>query len=317
MPAHETPAPEIPPPCAAPGGKQQPETPGVAGRAGSPVEPKPKKLKGTVDSALMDMVLEDVRDYQDEARMETPILNLFSGRYSAIRHPGVLMRRYKRHCQFFGVNTQWHLWAMAVVCLILSVMIWVVAFMYESGQVQTRSMGANPVATAFLAAGAILVLSALCCALIRLQMMWSASYAPVWIFENADEVEDWRTTGVVQTYLPRLAFIDASGGDFFSGPTRSSGPRQGLVHLMLPVGREATTLRHIRECYSLGRSSSTFTEVPARETFDLLERTIQAGELARGIGKGKLGKLLNEQWPWIVTTLALLLMFFASGAGQS
>ena len=182
-------------------------------------------------------------------------------------------------------------------------------YFYAAGQTETRSMGANPLMEATIAAIASLFFSIAVCYGLLLIIKWNKAYVSVWVFENADKVDAWRTTGVLKCYLPRLGFIDAREGDFFSGPSRMSGPEHGMVHLELPYGQRIVDMQHIKECYGLQASHSTFTEVPARETYDLLERTVEAGNLKRGMNRSKMAKFMADNWVWIIMVVEGIMIF--------
>ena len=255
-------------------------------------------------------------EYQAEARSETPIIRLFGLRDSAVLNPEIINRRFKRHCEYFGV-TAWKLKATLVTAVILvSVVLAGTVFVYNVGQVETRSMGANPFGQAAIAlVGAVVFSTGLAGAYFLIQK-WQRAYTTVWVYETNDPVEAWRTTGVLHCFLPRLGFVDAREGDYYSGPTRASGPQQGMVHLDLDEGKRIVDMDNIAECYGLPASKSTFTEVPAREAYDLLETAAEAGTLKRGIGRSKAAKLFQENWAWILTLVEGVMMFFmATGGG--
>ena len=262
-------------------------------------------------------ILNTVAEYQAEARAETPIIRFWGWHNSAILNPVVLNRRYERHCEFFAMA---HKVQKAV--MVGAVVVWAsacagFAFYYGTANAETLSKGTNPILEGLLAGGVGVVTGWSLCWVIRVFTKWNAAYGPAWIFERSDVLETWRTTGLLGVYLPRLAFVDSSEGDYFSGPTRESGPRTGIVSLELPVGARIADCRSITACYSMAASQSTFTEVPAREAYDLIQRAVAVGNLKRGLRKSKLEKLLADNWPWIVAVVNAIIIFFMTSSGKA
>ena len=264
-------------------------------------------------------VLTTAAEYQKEAREDRPVIRFMGLNDSAIMPMGqhVVERRYKRHCEFFAAGDWVKVALLWLIWLVISVGVFVFFFLYEAGQMETRSLQGDPLINAAVAVVAATFGFIAFAKAKRLLDKWHAAYAKVYVFETADLVDDWRTTGVLTTFLPRLAFIDNREGDYFSGPSRQSGPNTGLVHLALPHGKKIVDMQGVMDCYGLPASKSSFTEVPARETYDLLQRTVEAGQLRRGLGKNKAMKFVTENWAWILSAINGMIILFLSGAGQT
>ena len=259
-------------------------------------------------------VLETTAEYQEEARAEQPLIKMF-GRYdSAFRHPGVLHRRFKRHCEYFGVSDTGVKWTLGLLVLGLTAGISFASFIYNASQAESRSMQTDPLTQSLLFGVVALVICTGFAVVYLMSHWWRRSYTTIYVYEATDPIEKWRTTNILHTTLPRLAFVDGRQGDFFSGPTRKSGPQSGIVHLDLKEGAEIVKMNDITECYHLEAGRSTFTEVPARETYDLIETSVEAGEIHGERGKSKVAKMLRENWPWILSGIEVVIIFFmASG----
>ena len=227
--------------------------------------------------------------------------------------PGVVNRRYRRHCEFFNASGTVTLMVMTLLGIAVSIGGYIFLYTYTEGNA-AMSTGGSPWVTASIFTGPITGVYALICWAVRLVQKWNACYAEVYVFEAADKLQPWKTTGLLKTFLPRLAFVDVQKGDFFSGPTKESGARTGSIHLALPEGERIVNLSGQRELYDLQPSRSQFTEVPARETYDILEMAVAIGQLKARIGKSKLAKMLSENGAWLVTAGNAVFIFFMVSA---
>ena len=239
-------------------------------------------------------------------------------RYSALISPGVVSRRYQRHNQFFGslggIKVKAFLWIGSIL-FVLAVFFGV----YMGTQGQTgRTLESNPLVEASLASAVLGLFGAGVSLGFWITHQFKAAYLLVRVFERSNNTEEWNTTGELRLYLPRLAFIDsAQKGDFFSGPTRQSGAQHGSVHVDLPLGERIVDMNSYAGVYNLTPSTSTFTEVPQRATYQFITECADAGTLARFAGKSKLGKMLAENAAWIVTgVFAVLTFFMVMGGAQ-
>ena len=246
-----------------------------------------------------------------------PLIRFFGWKNSALLNPKVLNRRYERHCDFFAMSHKIQKAVMVVAVVVWAVVCGGFAYFYGAANAETLSKGTNPIMEGLLALGVGVLSGWGLCWTIRIFTKWNTAYGPAWIYERSDDVEVWRTTGLLGVYLPRLAFVDSSEGDYFSGPTRESGPRTGIVSLELPVGERLVDCAPLTSCYTMKASHSSFTEVPARETYDLIQRAVAVGDLKRGIGKSKLEKLLADNWPWIVAVVNAIIIFFMTSSGKA
>ena len=254
--------------------------------------------------------LNSAAEYAAEARAETPIIRMSGWRYSALMHPNVVGRRYKRHNQFFG-----NLGVKVAILIFLTcaAIVAAVAFMVYIGTASQTgyTIKSNPVVESLLSA----VIAAITCVFIGLGIwvsyQFKKAYLEVFVFERKNETEKWNTTASLGLWLPRLAFIASSqDGDYFSGPTRHSGAREGSVNLDLPLGNRVVDMKSYAEVFGLKPSISTFTEVPQRQCYQFMQECVDAGTLARFAGKSKLAKLLAENVVWIMTGICWLITFF-------
>ncbi|MCE2458857.1 MAG: hypothetical protein J4G14_13770 [Dehalococcoidia bacterium] len=261
--------------------------------------------------------LDTAAEYAAEARAETPVIRMAGWRHSALMHPNVVARRYKRHNQFFG-----NLGIKAPLVIIgscASIVVAVAIFVYIGASAQTGlSLETNPLAESILSGLGSSFFAALIGMGIWISYRFKKAYLEVRVFERKVQTQEWNTTGQLRLWLPRLAFIDgAEDGDYFSGPTRRSGAREGGVNLDLLPGKRIVDIETYAEVFDLKPSVSTFTEVPQRQTYQWMQECVDAGTLARFAGKSKLGKLLQENIVWIITGIELVLIFFMVMGGNA
>ena len=278
----------------------QPATPK---RAPKPVEPMPRTLE----------------EFQQAAREETPLLRFFGFSHSGIFNRSVMKRRWLHHQAFFG-GFPWMqhaiIWGISlfVIASVTAFIFFVSWSMYDprAAEAGTR-MARNPIIDAGIACAMISVATLMSMELLRLRLRWTAMYCDVFVFECADKLDEWKTTGMLQTVAPRLAFIDPAV-DYFTGPTRSAGPRRGVVNLTMEPGQRLTDLKSYRDIFDLAPAKSDFTEVTARQIYDVIADSAEAGEMERDADRSKYQKLVGQHWPWVCLAVSLIVMLFqASG----
>ena len=261
--------------------------------------------------------LDTPHEYAEEARQEKPLLRLYGLHDSALLNRKIVRRRYQRHREFFA-NGDWK-WrvGLPVGMALLWAVITAALYFYTVYDIESRASlrPRDPIVETSIGAIVSSAFSVLMGAALSQWHQWRLTYAQVYVFEQSDTVDYWRTTGCLLVPLPRLAFVDrADDGDFFSGPTRRSGVQYGIIHLDLPVGRAITSIRSIDELYALSPSHSTFTDVPARQTYGMLMSAVEAGERLQRLGKNKALQTLTENAPWLVVGACLVVIFLTLSA---
>lgn len=261
--------------------------------------------------------LTTIPQYREEARQAKHLVKVMGGPHSGFANRAVVEERWRRNAEFFGLSTRIYTVVPFVSMLAVGLVIGVIVTFRSMTILSVAATEYMPFVYGAVTGSAGSLSGFLVAWILLTFWKWKAAYCAVWVFESADREEPWRTTSVLKVYMPRLAFVNEEGLDYFTGPTRESGARDGVVHLKMPEQRRITSLRHMDELFDLEAARSEFTEVPARECYQLLERAVRIGILRRDLGVSKWQQFLSENWPWILTGIFMFIAFAVASQGSA
>ena len=267
--------------------------------------------------------LRSVQEYADEAQRERPILRLaganLPGMPNAMSNRDVLLRRFKRTQEFAGKIAAKDTAIYVALFILATVGLGGGMWLFETFVRDPLNIKpGHPLLYAGLAGGGGGIASLFGVYAVRFRRMWKIAYTLAHFVEHADIGNPWRLTAIGRVWLVRLGFAAVDHGRIFSGGARQSGILEGNVILELPPGvKAADKLKHIRDVYSLSRKKGRFSGESTRSLDGRVARVAGFSKRRQALEARQRYEWLDRIGPWVVTVVALIVMFLAWGGSST
>ena len=253
--------------------------------------------------------LTTAEEFAREARASKPLRGWWGFHDAGVFNPSSVKRRYQRHCEYYAISDwRWksrHL-ATGALGFALSVFIYITTDAAAEYSLRPR-YPLLEASLAFLIGGGIGML------VVEGQYLlhrWNMAYARVYAFENLSEMETLeRSPDWYEGRLPMLAFADRVGF-ILGGPAGAASMNNALIFLILPKGVSPELIKSPYQLHELLALESSYDTVPVRESWSIMAKSLEFGEVLKNLGQDRLKDLLEEGVPWLIIGGGMIIIFF-------